>query len=59
MTIEQFDKEKFVSGSKVLFDGEEYDIAAISFEEKLIGIMFDDDDDEIYWKRCENVELVP
>ena len=60
MTIEQFDQTDFMSGITVIYGGVEYDLAGVNFAEKLIGIQeFDTDDDEIEWKRCENVELKP
>ena len=59
MTIEQFDTIDFTAGIRVLFEGNVYDLAGINFPERLIGIQEIEDEDEIEWKRCENVELVP
>ena len=56
MTIEQFDKTEFTKGMGAKTkDGQIYPIAGINLEERLIGIKTIED---IFWVRCENVELV-
>lgn len=57
MTIEEFDKTKFRGSMKVIFDGEIKDICSLNKNQKLIGLE-NEFDDELYWVRCENVELV-
>jgi len=63
MTIEQFDNTGFTGQMKCNYKGKEYEIISVDFEERIIAInetqSFDDDGfDELYWKRCENIELV-
>ena len=47
---------------KCIFQGEEYGIATVNFEERLVGIyeMISgaESEDDISWKRCENITLV-
>lgn len=63
MTIEEFDKTGFTGQMKCIFQGKEYGIATVNFEERLIGIyeMISgaESEDDISWKRCENIELLP
>jgi len=63
MTIEQFDKTGFTGGMKCRYKLQEYDIIMVDFEEKLIAInetktYNDDSDDDLFWKRCENITLL-
>lgn len=42
-----------------IYKGKQYDIVSVDFEERTIGISeFGDNEDDIRWKRCENIELV-
>ena len=47
---------------KCMFQDEEYGIATVDFEERLVGIyeMISgaESEDDISWKRCENIELL-
>jgi hypothetical protein len=57
MTIEEFNNTRFGNGMKVIYKGVENDIVSVDFEESLIGLG-DVEEGEIYWVRCENVNLV-
>lgn len=61
MTIEEFNKTGFTGQMRCTYKGEEYLLASVDFEEQLIGILLPDnqeqDDYELTWVRCENVEL--
>lgn len=62
MTITEFDKTGFTGKMKCLYDGNEYGIASVDFQEKLIGIYEEiqgaESPDEISWKRCENITII-
>ena len=62
MTLDQFDKTGFRGQMKCLYDDKEYGIATVDFEERLIGIyeMIEgaEIEDEISWKRCENITII-
>jgi hypothetical protein len=62
MTIKEFDNTGFTGRMKCMFQDEEYGIATVDFEEKLIGIyeMIEgaESEDDISWKRCENITLI-
>ena len=62
MTIEEFDQTGFTGGMKCIFQDKEYGIATVDFEERLIGIYEmipgSESEDDISWKRCENVEIL-
>ena len=62
MTIEEFDKTGWTGNMKCIFQCEEYGIATVDFEERLVGIyeMISgaESEDDISWKRCENIELL-
>lgn len=55
MTIEDFDKMKFTSGMKCMYNNVRYNIVSVSFPERLISL---DLDGEEMWVRCENVILI-
>ena len=60
MTIEEFNKTGFTGQMRCTYKGEEYLLASVDFEEQIIGILLPDnqeDDYELTWVRCENVEL--
>lgn len=57
MTIEEFDNTDWIGGAQVFFEGKTYDVISVDFQERLVGIDEDLGDDEISWKRCENVTL--
>ena len=61
MTFEEFDKTGWTGNMKCMFQDEEYGIATVDFEERLVGIyeMISgaESEDDISWKRCENIEL--
>ena len=62
MTFEEFDKTGWTGNMKCMFQDEEYGIATVDFEERLVGIyeMISgaESEDDISWKRCENIELL-
>ena len=63
MKQEEFDNTSFGSGMRFNYRGVIYDLAAVNFEERLLGLTdsadFDDEsDDDITWVRCESVELI-
>jgi hypothetical protein len=62
MTLDQFDKTGFTGQMKCLYDDKEYGIATVDFEERLIGIyeMIEgaESEEEISWKRCENITII-
>jgi len=62
MTQLEFDKTGFTGNMKCVFQGEEYGIATVDFEERLIGIyeMISgaESEEDISWKRCENITLI-
>ena len=47
---------------KCIFQDKEYGIASVDFEERLVGIyeMISgaESEDDITWKRCENIEIL-
>lgn len=57
MTIEQFNDTKFSGKETIIYQNQEFELVAVDFEEYLIGIFEVEDDDTVYWKRCENVEI--
>jgi hypothetical protein len=63
MSIEDFDKTRWGAGMKVTYHGKERDIASVDFQEKLIGLVEDneigdpDEESSLDWVRCENCEL--
>ena len=58
MTIEQFNSTSYRCGDKVSFKGKSYEIEAIDFEKCLFGVNTTGDDNQIYWKHCENVDFI-
>jgi len=62
MTQLEFDKTGFTGNMKCFFQGKEYEIATVDFEERLIGIyeMISgaESEEDISWKRCENITLI-
>lgn len=43
---------------RVRYDGGEYDLVSVDFQEKLIAIDEFGEGHDVTWKRCENVEVV-
>ena len=62
MTQEEFEKTGFTGNMKCIFKNKEYEIGTVDFEERLIGIyeMISgaESEEDISWKRCENITLV-
>ena len=60
MTIDQFNKQRFGAGDKARYrDGIYYDIAAVDFDEQLIGLLMHisgGEPGDVTWVRCENVD---
>lgn len=61
MTQSEFQKTSFGRGDKVEYRGNMYLLAAVDFEEQLIGFVseedFDSGDYEYSWARCENCKV--
>lgn len=61
MKKQQFDKQRFGIGMGAICDGDNkvYDIVAVDFEERLVGLGKDNaPHEDVYWANCENVTLV-
>jgi hypothetical protein len=65
MTIEEFDKQPWSAGLTVIYKGRKMNVGSVCFEEKLIGIYKDGENEcpdtnrIIYdWVRCENVNNI-
>ena len=61
MTIQEFNETRFGKGDKAIYKDENYAIATLDFEEKLIGlhgVCLGVDDDDVTWVRCENIEFI-
>lgn len=64
MTIEEFNKTKWHAKMEVVIHSHAYGtfqhpIVSVDFDQALIGIATDDEDDEqLQWFRCENCDLV-
>ena len=58
MTQAEFDSAKFRSSSRVIYRGAEYRVVSVNFHERLLGLPCGDDDEDLIWVRCENVEVV-
>lgn len=58
MTLEEFKNQRWSSGMVAIYQGEEYDIAQVDFEECLIGLDLKICE-ESSWVRCENIKLKP
>ena len=59
MTINEFNKTTFRAGDQFKYHGEWHYLAGVNFEEALIAYDIADDDDEdidLSWLRCENIE---
>lgn len=56
MTIQEFDSTAFGAGMTGVYNGRKYDIGSCDFSEKLIGLV-DDNTDDLFFVRCENVTL--
>lgn len=58
MTIQEFEKTSFGAGMKLKYRDEVYQLGSVDFFENLVGMVNPDDEDNLMWARCENVELV-
>lgn len=58
MTIEEFDNTSFKAEMKAKYQDKEHDIVQVDFQEKLIGLEGEFNEEEIIWVRCENCELI-
>ena len=56
MGLDEFIATAFKGDTFVLYHGVRLRVAAVDFNESLIGL--DGDDSGIVWVRCENVELI-
>lgn len=57
MTIDQFNNTAFRCGDQAKYDSNIYPVQEINFNEMLFGLK--DNDGDVFWVRCENVELIP
>lgn len=57
MKLEEFDKFQWTSKLTAIYDAREYDIVSVDFKERLVGISDTDDRDDLFWVRCENMEI--
>lgn len=58
MTQEEFGAMKFRAGMKALINGKEKDIVSVDFDQSLIGLEIEGDQENIDWVRIENLEIV-
>lgn len=60
MTITEFNNQSWGAFTTVIYKGRERRVISVDFAEGLVGIdeeISGADEDEISWKRCENVEI--
>lgn len=57
MTRYEFDNTKWAKNRNAYHKGRAYEIVAINFDEQLLGLIRDNEEDVI-WVRCENVNLL-
>lgn len=59
MTREEFNNTRFGTGMKASYDNVVYEIFSVDFTEGLLGLLDTEDPfDDVFWVRCENVDLV-
>lgn len=60
MTQQQFDKHSWTKNMQCTYKGHTYDIVSVDFIERLVSIINPDAEtnDDAYWVRCENIEIV-
>lgn len=58
MTPEDFDKQKWGVDMKCIYENVTRDIISVDFPERLVGLVYDSDDTQIQWVRCENIKLI-
>ncbi len=58
MEQEDFDKTQFKAGMRVNYKGAEYPVVGVNFEERLLGLGDDFENDDLTWVRCENAEFI-
>jgi len=59
MTKAEFLNSSYGGKDKVEYKGLIYDIYQVDFEERLFAINQYNDEDNLSWVRCENVEFIP
>lgn len=63
MTKKEFNNTSFGKGDTAVYNGKEYPVGSVDFEEQLIGLVMEieggDNPEERTWVRCENVEFIP
>lgn len=52
-----FDKFKWTAKLVAVYEGNEYDVVSVDFKERLVGISDTDDREDLFWVRCENMEI--
>ena len=58
MTLDGFDEQRWQADMVCSYDLDVRKIAAVNFEERLVGLVSKDDACEIDWVRCEHVHQV-
>jgi len=58
MTQDEFDNTIFNAGMTCIYKSKTRDIVSVEFDEQLIGLRIDHDDEEQQWVRCENIKLI-
>lgn len=58
MTLKEFNNTQFGAGMRCIYKGQTRDIGGVEFEEQLLGLVNECDDEERDWVRCENIELI-
>lgn len=63
MTIEEFNNTAWHAGMEAVIHSEAYGtiqrpIASVNFDQALIGIENDTDDEQLDWFRCENCDII-
>jgi hypothetical protein len=57
MTPQDFDQTTFSIFTRIEYKGKPKKVMSVVFEERLIAFNVDNDD-ALYWARCENVKLL-
>ena len=58
MTTEEFEKTGFTNGMTCIYCNQVHKIISVNFQENLLGLREDNDEDCLFWVRCESVSEV-
>ena len=58
MTIDKFNKTSWGANMTCIFNGQERKISSVNFDQELIGLSVDSNEDDLDWVRCENINLI-